>query len=141
MEHQGIPICQLESLLTPREKLNINQRTHLLKFVYKWLPIRETLVRIDSSASPKCPSCNTTTKTHNHIFRCKSTNRQQITEECIARIDQINHKWEVPTQLASEISAQLSLWTSETLQAAEQPATNHDHINALESQTRTCRMW
>jgi hypothetical protein len=40
------------------KKLNINWRTHLLKFVYKWLPIGETLVRIDSSASPKCPSCN-----------------------------------------------------------------------------------
>jgi hypothetical protein len=92
----------------PEKKLNINQRTHLLKFIYKWLPIRETLVQINSSASPKCPSCNTTTKTHNHIFRCKNTNRQQITEDCIAQIDQINHKWELPTQLTNEISMRLS---------------------------------
>jgi hypothetical protein len=28
------------------------------------------------------------------------------------------------------------LWTSETLQAADRPATNHDHINALQLQTR-----
>jgi hypothetical protein len=118
------------------EKLNINWRTHLLKFVYKWLPIGETLVRIDSSASPKCPSCNTTTKTHNHIFRCKNANCWQITKDCIAQIDQINHKWEVPMELTKEISVQLSSWTSETLQAADQLATNHDHINSLESQTR-----
>jgi hypothetical protein len=55
--------------------------------------------------------------------------------DCIARIDQINHKWEVPIQLTNEISARLSLWTSETLKAAEQPATNHDHINTLQLQT------
>jgi hypothetical protein len=28
------------------KKLGINQRTHLLKYIYKWLPIGKTLVRI-----------------------------------------------------------------------------------------------
>jgi hypothetical protein len=118
------------------KKLDINQRTHLLKYVYEWLPIGETLVRIDSSASPICPSCNTTTETHNHIFKCTHVAHQQITNDCIARIDQINHKWKVPTPIAQHILSQLALSTSGTPVPGDQAATNPDYANALRMQAK-----
>jgi hypothetical protein len=118
------------------KKLGINQQTHLLKFVYEWLPIGETLTQIDSSASPICLSCSTTTETHNHIFKCKNINHQQITEECIARIDQIKCKWEVPTQIGQHILPQLTAWTSDTPVTGDQATTNLDHTNALQTQTK-----
>jgi hypothetical protein len=117
------------------KKLDINQRTHLHKYVYKWLPIRKTLVHIDSSASPICLSCSTITETHNHIFKCKNINRQQITNECIVQIDQINRKWEVPTQIAQHILSQLTSWTTDTPETGELAAINLDHTNALQTHT------
>jgi hypothetical protein len=96
------------------KKLGINQRTHLLKYIYEWLPIGKTLVCINSSASPICLLCSTITETHNHIFKCKNVNCQQITNECIVQIDQINCKWEVPTQIAQHILSQLTSWTTDT---------------------------
>jgi hypothetical protein len=118
------------------KKLGVNQQTHLLKFVYEWLPIGKTLVQIDSSASPICPSCNTITETHNHIFKCKNPNRQQITNKCIAQIDQINRKWAVPTQITRQILSQLTSWASDTPVTVEPVAINPVHTNALQAQTK-----
>jgi hypothetical protein len=146
MEHQDIPICQMASIPTPGEETwnqledtlapGINWRTHLLKYVYKQLAIRKTLVRINSSASQICLSCSTITETHNHIFKCKNVNWQQITNECIVQIDQINRKWKVPTQLAQHILSQLTSWTTDTPVIGELAAINLDHNKAIQTQTK-----
>jgi hypothetical protein len=61
------------------KKLTITCQTHLLKFVYEWLPIGETLLPIDSTATPNCPSCNCPTETHSHIFQSSTaTNYHQM---------------------------------------------------------------
>jgi hypothetical protein len=40
MEQPHIQLHQLEIIPTPRQKLNANHQTHLLKFVDEWLPIQ-----------------------------------------------------------------------------------------------------
>jgi hypothetical protein len=72
------------------KKLSITCCTHLLKFINEWLLIGETLVRINITASPRCPSCNLPIKTHTHIFQCPNTQRRQVTNDCLAQIDLIN---------------------------------------------------
>jgi hypothetical protein len=118
------------------KKLTITRRTHLLKFVYEWLPIRETLLRIDSTATPNCPSCNCPMETHSHIFRCFNPQRQQITIECISQLRTINTKWKVPEQLTTSILEHLTSWvTNEPVPHMGQIATDPAHIKAVETQT------
>jgi hypothetical protein len=112
MEYIHIQFCELESIPTPGEKLDIDWQTHLLKYVYKWLPIGETLLRIDSTVLAICPSCTKTTETHNHIFQCTNTHCCKITTECLAQIEQINLKWQLPTHLTFSILSQLRAWVS-----------------------------
>jgi hypothetical protein len=111
------------------KKLTINRQTHLLKFVYKWL-------RIDSTATPDCPSCNCPTETHSHIFGCSNPQQQQITIKCISQLQTINTKWKVLEQLTTSILEHLTLWvTNEPVPHMGQIATNPTHIKAVESQT------
>jgi hypothetical protein len=117
-------------------KLGITRHTHLLKFVYEWLPIGETLVRINSTVLPRCPSCDTPTETHAHIFRCPNPQRRQITDDCLAQIDLINIRWNVPDPVRMGIQTHLSAWTTENLEPpAVLIATNPDHTTALQAQT------
>jgi hypothetical protein len=137
MERQSLQFNTLESVPTPREKLSITHQTHLLKFVYKGLPIGETLVCINNTTSPKCPSCNLPIKTHNHIFWCPNTQRQQVTNDCLAQINLINLRWNVPEPISTSIQAQLTTWTNRDPEPpAEQIATNLHHTPAIQAQTQ-----
>jgi hypothetical protein len=49
------------------------------------------------------------------------------------QIDQINCKWEVPTQLAQHILSQLTSWTTDTPVTGEPAAINLDHTKALQT--------
>jgi hypothetical protein len=135
MERKSLQISSLGRFPTPREKLSITCCTHLLKFMYEWFPIGETLVRIDSTASPKFPSCNFSIETHNHMFRCPNIQRQHITNDCIAQIDNINKKWKVPEQIKNTSQKQLALWITENKEPTTgHAATNPDSIEAIQSQ-------
>jgi hypothetical protein len=103
--------------------------------VYEWLPIRETLLQIDNTASPICLSCTNIIKTHNHIFCCTNIHCLQITTECLARIGQINIKWQIPTHLSVNILLQLKAWASnEQSPLITEAATNQTHLAELQSQ-------
>jgi hypothetical protein len=118
------------------KKLTITHRTHLLKFVYEWLPIGETLLCIDNTATPNCPSCNCPTETHNHIFQCSNPQRSLITTECISQLQTINTKWNVPEQLNTSIIDHLTAWvTDEPKPHMGHIATNQEQTKAVESQT------
>jgi hypothetical protein len=124
------------------EKLDVNRWTHLLKYVYEWLPIGETLVRIDSTASPICPSCTNVIETHNHIYQCNNIHCQQITTDCLTQIGQINTKWRIPIHLATNISLQLRAWASnEQGPPITEAATNQTHLAALQTQARIGWGW
>jgi hypothetical protein len=137
MEHSHIQLHQLESLSAPGKKLDINRQTHLLKYVYEWLPISETLVRIDNTASPICPSCTNDIKTHNHIFWCNNIHRQQITTDCLTQIGKINTKWGIPIHIATNMSLQLRAWASnEQSPMITETATNQTNLAAFQTQAR-----
>jgi hypothetical protein len=135
MELKNLQISTLGCLPTPRKKLSITCCTHLLKFNYEWLPVRKTLLHIDSTASPKCPSCNFPIETHNHLFRCPNIQWWQITNDCIPQIDHINKKWKVSAQLRTIIQTQLVSWITENQTPfTEQIATNPNYTEATKSQ-------
>jgi hypothetical protein len=105
--------------------------------VYEWLPIGDTLVRIDNTASPICPSCTNDIETHNHIFRCNNIHRQQTTTDCLTQIEKINIKWGIPIHLATNMSLQLRAWVSnEQSPPITEAATNQTHVAAFQTQAR-----
>jgi hypothetical protein len=70
------------------KKLNINERTQLLKFVYGWLPIGKRRHAIDSRASTYCPTCESCEETHDHILQCDAPQRRELFESLVTSIVQ-----------------------------------------------------
>jgi hypothetical protein len=130
------------------KKLGIARHTHLLKFVYEWLPIRATLVRINSTASPRCPSCDLLIETQPHIFRCSNTQHRQVTNDCLAQIDLINLRWKVPdpvqiqtiinTQRDGPLNAFEQLrWTSDIVQCVWDSELEHWRLRNSDKHSHT----
>jgi hypothetical protein len=90
--------------------LTITRRTNLLKYIYEWLPIGKMLQRIDSSASPKCPSCDCDIEKPEHLFWCPTVERQLITSDCINNITASCEKWKLPTNATKAIKESIQFW-------------------------------
>jgi hypothetical protein len=93
------------------KKLNVNWRTNLLKYVYEWLPMGNTLKIIDPYAKTNCPSCDTLVESPLHLFCCPAEGQYDITVLCVEAITEINCKWKLNDILAHEISNSLYNWT------------------------------
>ena len=78
---------------TAFSKRPLNSRLRLTKFFHNWLPIGETMKRIDANASSMCPSCNEVEETTDHIMCCRSearTNkRQEQMDELREKLDEL----------------------------------------------------
>jgi hypothetical protein len=85
----------------------------------------------------KMPILQPSYQTHNHIFWCPNTQRQQVTKNCLAQIDLINLRWRVPKPISTSIWAQLISWTKEDPEPpAEQIATNLHSTAVIQAQTQ-----
>jgi Reverse transcriptase (RNA-dependent DNA polymerase) len=92
------------------KKLNVNERTQLLKFVYGWLPIGKRRQSFDPKACIICPSCGNEEETHDHILQCEEPKRRQIFENLTESIRQQCEKSKVNSQLTEEFLSHLTAW-------------------------------
>jgi hypothetical protein len=116
-------------------KLDINRRTNLLKFIYEWLPIGKNLRRNDPIAATSCPSCDVEIETPHHLFCCPKPERQQITAECVKRIQDICSQSTTRQDPPAAIAFSLKYWTSNpTRQPPHAQVVSADLRAALQAQ-------
>ena len=74
-------------------KRPLNSRIRLTKYMHNWLPLGETMKRIDPNSPTTCPSCKTVEETTDHIMRCGSetrhTKRQEQLIDLREKLDEI----------------------------------------------------
>jgi hypothetical protein len=92
------------------KKLNVNERTQLLKFVYGWLPIGDRRRTIDQKASIACPSCGAEEETHDHLLQCEAPKRKVIFESFIESMREMCDKQKVKVHVTNTILAHIRAW-------------------------------
>jgi hypothetical protein len=115
------------------KKLNVNERTQLLKFVYGWLPIGKRRQTIDSRAKITCPSCGNDEETHDHIVQCEEPKRKLISESLVLSIRQLCEKSKVNEHLTENFLSHLTAWTENTI-APTIPSNNDALRRAIDEQ-------
>jgi hypothetical protein len=96
------------------KKLNVNERTQLLKFVYGWLPIRKRRKAIDPKANIICPNCRTMEETHDHILQCEEPKQRIIFEGFASSFQQLCEKSKVYPHLTETFLAHLTAWIEQS---------------------------
>ena len=88
-------------------KRSLNSRIRLTKYIHNWLPLGETMKRIDINASTMCPSCNEVVETTDHLMCCRSETRtikrQEQMEELREKLDELGTAKELKETMCAGI--------------------------------------
>ena len=85
-------------------------RIRLIKVLHDWLPIGNTLVRINTENSPKCPSCPESPETTFHIIRCET--RETARTEFLQRLTDLLESKNTPAFVSTALINGIKGWFS-----------------------------